>query len=83
MTSFSYGPVFDLAIWHDASRPLLSIPSSTKAYIDGRIKERQSQKPLVRVDHTLEQLSISLEELHFLIKTFKTSRMISQSKEQW
>jgi hypothetical protein len=53
MTSLSYGPVFDLATWHDASRPLLSIPNSIKAYINGRIKERQSQKTLVRKTYTL------------------------------
>jgi hypothetical protein len=32
-TSLSYGPVFDLATWHDTSRPLLSLPSSTKSLI--------------------------------------------------
>jgi hypothetical protein len=42
MTSLSYGMIFDLATWHDASRPLLSLPSTTKAYVDGRMKERQS-----------------------------------------
>jgi hypothetical protein len=33
MTSLSYGLVFDLATWHDASRSLLSLPSSTKSLI--------------------------------------------------
>jgi hypothetical protein len=31
MTSLSHGPVFDLATWHNASRPLLSIPSFHKS----------------------------------------------------
>jgi hypothetical protein len=44
MTSFSYGPIFDLATWHDASGPLSSTLRSIKAYIDGRMKERHKSK---------------------------------------
>jgi hypothetical protein len=71
MTSLPYGPVFDLATWHDASMPVLSLPNSIKALLDGGIKERQSQKPLVRNTYTFERSSVSFEELHFILQNFQ------------
>jgi hypothetical protein len=55
--------------------PLLYLPELHIGPLDGRIKERQSQKPLVRNTYAIEQLSVSFEELQFVLqkKTFKTS----------
>jgi len=41
-----------------------------KSYIDGRMKERQSQKPLVRNSYTINRPSVSFEELHFALQNF-------------
>jgi hypothetical protein len=52
--------------------PLLYLLELHISPLDGRIKERQSQKPLVRNTYTFERSSVSSEELQFA-KTFKTS----------
>jgi hypothetical protein len=72
MTSFSYGPVFDLATWHDASGPLSSIPRSTKAYIDGRMKERHKSKAFgEEYMYTLSDWVYHLRNYIYLIKLLK------------
>jgi hypothetical protein len=72
MTSFSYGPVFDLATWHDASGPLSSIPRSTKAYIDGRMKERHKSKAFgEEYMYTLSDWVYHLRNYIYLIKLSK------------
>jgi hypothetical protein len=72
MTNLSYGPVFDLATWHDASRPLLSLPSSTKAYVDGRMKERQSQKAFVEeYTYTLRDWVYHSRNYIYLVENFQ------------
>jgi hypothetical protein len=82
-TSLSYGLIFDLATWHDASRPLLSLPSSTTAYIDGRMKERQSQKAFgEEYTYTLSDWVYHLRNYIYLVKTFKTSEMIVNQKNK-
>jgi hypothetical protein len=48
--------------------PLLYLPELHISHLDGRIKERQSQKPLERNTYTIERSSVSFEELQFILQ---------------
>jgi hypothetical protein len=58
--------------------PLLYLHELHTSPLDGRIKERQSQKPLVRNTYTIERSSVSFEELQFVLQ-----KNLSKPPDRW